>query len=44
VQVHGYALMPNRFHLMLESEQGKLSAALSFLLSRFTVAAKLLHA
>lgn len=44
VQVHGYALMPNHFHLMLESEQGKLSAALSFLLSRFTVAANKLSA
>jgi REP element-mobilizing transposase RayT len=44
VKVHGYALMPNHFHLMLESEQGKLSAALSFLLSRFTVAANKLSA
>lgn len=44
VRVHGYALMPNHFHLMLESEQGRLSAALSFLLSRFTVAANKLSA
>lgn len=44
VLVHGYALMPNHFHLMLESQAGRLSAAMGFLLSRFTVAANKLDA
>jgi REP element-mobilizing transposase RayT len=44
VRVHGYALMPNHFHLMLESEQGHLSRAMAYLLSRFTVESNRLHA
>jgi REP element-mobilizing transposase RayT len=37
VAVHGFALMPNHYHLMLESRRGHLSRAMSFLLSRFSV-------
>jgi putative transposase len=36
VLVHGYALMPNHFHLMLESCDGRLSVAMAFLLGRYT--------
>ena len=34
--VHAYALMPNHFHLMLESRSGRLSQAMSFLQSRYS--------
>lgn len=34
--VHGYALMPNHFHLMLESERGHLSRGMAFLIARYT--------
>ena len=43
VAVHGFALMPNHFHLMLESRRGHLSRAMAFLLSRFTVGVNRLH-
>jgi putative transposase len=36
-EVHGYALMPNHFHLMIESMRGELSRAIGFLTSRFAV-------
>jgi REP element-mobilizing transposase RayT len=42
--VHGYCLMPNHYHLMLESTRGNLSSAMAFLVSRFTVEANRLHA
>lgn len=34
--VHGYALMPNHFHLMLESRRGELSGGMAFLQGRYT--------
>ena len=37
VRVHGYALMPNHFHLMIESVRGNLSRAMQFLQSRYSV-------
>jgi putative transposase len=43
VNIHGYALMPNHFHLMLESEQGLLSRAMAYLLARYTVESNRLH-
>jgi putative transposase len=43
MRVHGYALMPNHFHLMLESGRGCLSRAMSYLLSRYTVQVNKLH-
>lgn len=36
LRVHGYALMPNHFHLLLESERGQLSEGMQFLQSQFT--------
>jgi len=33
--VHGYALLPNHFHLMLQSHRGELSRGMAFLQSRF---------
>jgi putative transposase len=36
VRVHGFALMPNHFHLMLETPQGRLSRAMSWFLSSFS--------
>jgi REP element-mobilizing transposase RayT len=36
VVVHGYALMPNHFHLMLESPNANLSDAMRFLTGDFT--------
>jgi len=36
VRVHAYALMPNHFHLMIESVKGNLSRALQFLQSRYS--------
>lgn len=35
IKVHGYALMPNHFHLMVESVHGNLSSAMQHLLSRY---------
>jgi len=35
--VHGFALMPNHFHLMLESRRGELSRAMGYLQSRYAV-------
>ena len=35
VRVHGYALMPNHFHLMLESTRGNLSRAMQYLSGEF---------
>jgi REP element-mobilizing transposase RayT len=43
VEVHGFALMPNHFHLMLESGRGELSRAMGWLLSRYTVQVNRLH-
>jgi REP element-mobilizing transposase RayT len=43
IGVHGFALMPNHYHLMLESRRGNLSRAMAFLLSRFTVGINRLH-
>jgi REP element-mobilizing transposase RayT len=43
VTVHGYALMPNHFHLMLESGDGRLSRAMAYLLARYTVESNRLH-
>lgn len=43
VAVHGFAIMPNHYHLMLESHRGNLSRAMAFLLSRFTVGINRLH-
>jgi putative transposase len=36
VRVHGFALMPNHFHLMVESEAGRLADAMRFLTGEFT--------
>ncbi len=36
VRVHGYALMPNHYHLMLEVPRGNLSAAMAFLAGRYS--------
>jgi REP element-mobilizing transposase RayT len=36
VRVHGYALMPNHFHLMLESTRGQLSRAVQHVAAGFT--------
>lgn len=43
VRVHGYALMPNHFHLLLESERGELSQAMQHLQAAFTQAFNRLH-
>jgi REP element-mobilizing transposase RayT len=43
VAIHGYALMPNHVHLMLESRRGCLSRAMSYLLSRYTVRVNAMH-
>jgi len=34
--VHAYTLMPNHFHLMLESRSGRISQAMSYLQSRYS--------
>ncbi len=36
VWVHGYALMPNHYHLLLETPRGNLSAAMRYLGATFT--------
>jgi REP element-mobilizing transposase RayT len=43
VRIHGYALMPNHFHLMLESNEGRLSRAMAYLLARYTVESNRRH-
>jgi putative transposase len=43
IAVHGYALMPNHFHLMIESRRGELSRAMAYLLSNYTVSVNKLH-
>jgi len=43
VAIHGYALMPNHVHLMLESRRGCLSRAMAYLLSRYTVRINAMH-
>jgi REP element-mobilizing transposase RayT len=43
IAVHGYALMPNHFHLMLESRRGEISRAMAYLLSRYTVRVNAMH-
>jgi REP element-mobilizing transposase RayT len=35
IRVHGYALMPNHYHLMVESVRGNLSSAMQFVGSRY---------
>ena len=37
LQVHGFALMPNHYHLMLESTRGELSRGLAFLQARYSL-------
>lgn len=37
LRVHGFALMPNHFHLMLESQRGELSRGLAFLQARYSL-------
>ncbi len=34
--IHGFTLMPNHYHLMLESRSARLSAAMSYLQSRYS--------
>lgn len=36
VRVHGWALMPNHFHLLIEAPRGNLSRAMRYLGARFT--------
>jgi putative transposase len=36
VQVHGYCILPNHYHLLLHTPHGQLSAAMQRLASRFT--------
>jgi REP element-mobilizing transposase RayT len=36
IRVHGYALMPNHFHLMVESVRGNLSDAMKLISSRYS--------
>jgi len=36
VRIHGFALMPNHFHLMVESVRGNLSQAMQYLQSRYS--------
>jgi REP element-mobilizing transposase RayT len=44
VGVHGYALMPNHFHLVLESSRGNLSEAMKHLTGQFSLRVNALHA
>ena len=43
VRVHGYALMSDHFHLLLSTPRGNLSAAMSWLQSRFSRHQNLVH-
>lgn len=43
VEVHAYALMPNHFHLMLETPRGDLSRAMRHLQSMFALGLNQLH-
>ena len=43
VEVHGYALMPNHYHLMLETPHGNLSRAMRHLQSLFSLGVNELH-
>ncbi|MCA9492268.1 MAG: transposase [Myxococcales bacterium] len=43
VRVHGYALMPNHFHLLLETPRGNLSRAMQHLGATYTRELNLLH-
>ncbi len=36
VRIHGYVLMPNHFHIMLESVRGNVGRAMQFLQSRYS--------
>lgn len=44
VAIHGFALMPNHFHLMIVSLFGFLSKAMAYLLSRYTMEVNKKHA
>jgi REP element-mobilizing transposase RayT len=44
VVIHGYALMPNHFHLLLECPRGNLSRAMRYLGATFTAALNRAHA
>jgi len=37
LRVHGYALMPNHYHMMLESRRGDLSRGMAFVQSRYSL-------
>ncbi len=43
IEVHGYALIPNHYHLLVRSPDGNLSQAMQVLQSRFTVKANRRH-
>lgn len=36
IRIHGYALMTDHFHLMIETPRGQLSKAMAFVLGRYT--------
>ncbi|MDD5309357.1 MAG: transposase [Deltaproteobacteria bacterium] len=43
LRIHAYALMPNHFHLLVESERGRLSHAMSYLLSQYARSVNRIH-